>query len=258
MSASPARRILVTGGAAGIGAALAARFAGEGARVAVCDADADAVAAFGQAHPGIAGFVADVTDEASMSAMFDALDADWGGVDVACANAGTGGPVGPVDTLALADWRACLSVNLDGAFLACRWAAAHMKHARSGVILITSSVSGLYGFPNRAPYVAAKWGLIGLTKTLAAELGPFGVRVNAICPGAVEGPRMERVLAAEAKARGVRVDEMRRLYTAGSSLRAWVTAEDVAECAAFLASPAAAKITGQAIPVDGNTENTTA
>jgi NAD(P)-dependent dehydrogenase (short-subunit alcohol dehydrogenase family) len=252
------RRVLVTGGASGIGSALARRFAGEGARVAVCDRDPAAVAEFSDAAPGIRAFEADVTDAASMGAMFEALDAEWGGVDVLCANAGTGGPVGPVETLSLEDWRACLSVNLDGAFLACRWAAAHMKREGAGVILITSSVSGLFGFPNRSPYVAAKWGLIGLTKTLAAELGPHGVRVNAICPGAVEGPRMERVLTAEAAARGVEVDEMRRLYTAGTSLRSWVTAEDVADCAAFLASPAAARITGQAIPVDGNTENTTA
>ena len=195
-----------------------------------------------------------MTSEAQMQALFDRLDADWGGIDILCANAGTGGPAGAIETLDLEGWRACLSVNLDGAFLACRWAAAHMKKQKQGVILLTSSTAGLFGYPYRAPYAAAKWGIVGLTKTLAMELGPHGVRVNAICPGSVEGDRMNRVLAAEAKARGTTVDEMRAVYVRGVSLKTWVTADEVADAALFLASDAAAKISGLAMPVDGHTE----
>lgn len=138
-------RVLVTAGASGIGLVLARRFAAEGARVAVSDLDAGAVAAVPE---GIRAMTADVTDEAAMGAIFARLDAEWGGIDVLCANAGTGGPAGGIETLDLAGWRACLAANLDGAFLACRWAAGHMKAQGSGLILLTSSTSGLMGWPS--------------------------------------------------------------------------------------------------------------
>jgi NAD(P)-dependent dehydrogenase (short-subunit alcohol dehydrogenase family) len=125
------------------------------------------------------------------------------------------------------------------------------------VILITSSVSGLFGFPCRSPYVAAKWGLVGLTKALASELGPAGVRVNAICPGAVDGPRMDRVVAMEAEAREVGEDAVREGFVQGVALRRFVQVEEVAATALFLASDAASAITGQALAVDGHTERVT-
>ena len=252
------RRVVITGGASGIGARLAERFLAVGDRVAVCDADSQAVAAFGAAHAGLRAEVADVTDAAAMAAFLGRVEADWGGADIVCANAGTGGPAGRIEDLALDDWRACLAVNLDGAFLTCRWAARVMRAQGAGLILITSSTSGQWGHPNRSPYAAAKWGLIGLTKTLAMELGPAGVRVNALCPGAVEGPRMERMLANQSAASGKSPDDIRRDYAAGTSLRSWVTADDVADAALWLASPGAANITGQAIAIDGHTETNSA
>ena len=251
MSRFVGKRVFVTAGAAGIGLEVARAFVAEGARVAVCDIDADAV---GAVPRGIEATVADVTDEASLQRVFDRLDADWGGIDILCANAGTGGPAGEIETLGLADWRACLSSNLDGAFLACRWAAAHMKRQGAGAIILTSSTAGLFGYPMRSPYATAKWGVIGLMKTLAMELGSAGVRVNAICPGAVEGPRMDRVLAAEAAARDVSEAEMREVYVTGVTMKSWVSAGEVADAALFLASDAAAKITGLALPVDGMTQ----
>lgn len=249
-------RVAVTGGGAGIGAAMARRFAQGGARVAVCDRDGDAAEAVA-AEVGGVGVAADVTDEAAMDAFHDAVDRAFGGVDVLCANAGIGGPAAPVAEMAFDGWRATVAANLDGAFLACRWAARRMGAQGSGAILLTASTSGQWGVPTRAPYVAAKWGVIGLMKTLAMELGPRGVRVNALCPGAVEGPRMERVVAREAAARGVAPDAVRATYADGTSLRTWVSAEDVAETAWFLASPAARRISGQALAVDGNTERMT-
>jgi NAD(P)-dependent dehydrogenase (short-subunit alcohol dehydrogenase family) len=248
------RRVVITGGASGLGLAMARAFVALGDRVAVCDADPAAVAAV---PSGIRAAVADVTDAAEMGAFLAGVEAEWGGADIVISNAGIGGPAGPIEDLDFAAWQRCLSVNLDGAFLTCRWAARVMKAQGSGVILLTSSVSGLFGFPWRTPYVAAKWGIVGLTKALASELGPHGVRVNAICPGAVEGPRMDRVIAMEAKAQSRTEADVRRGFTDGVALRRFVTADEVAAMAVFLASPGAAAISGQAMAVDGHTERTT-
>ena len=248
------KRILITAGAAGIGRVLARRFAAAGYDLALCDNDAAALDDARSEFPDALMRLADVTNEEEMTLFFDKADALWGGVDVVCAKAGIGGPAGPIETL---DYRAvmeCIDVNLGGAFLTCRWAAARMKAQGSGVLLLTSSTAGLFGYPNRTPYAAAKWGVIGLMKSLAMELGPYGVRVNALCPGAVEGERMERVLIMEAKATGRAVDDVRQSYVKGVSMRSWVTADDVADMALFLASDAGAKISGQAVAIDGHTE----
>ncbi|MEX3015459.1 SDR family oxidoreductase [Gymnodinialimonas hymeniacidonis] len=256
MTGLAGKRVVITAGGGGIGATLARRFAAEGAKVAVCDLDGAAAEAVAAEIDGL-GMGADVTDEAQMQAFFDAVDGAFGGVDVLCANAGTGGPAAPIEDIDYAAWQACLSSNLDGAFLACRWAARHMKAQGSGRIILTSSTSGLFGVPTRAPYVAAKWGIIGLTKTLAMELGPHGITANAICPGAVDGDRMERVVAMEAHARGVPADEVRTLYAEGTSMRTWVNADDIADSALYLASHAAKKVSGQVLAVDGHTERMT-
>ena len=252
------RRVVITGGASGIGARMAERFAAEGDRVAVCDADADAVARFRSANPGIRAKTVDVRDEAGMGAFLSSIEADWGGADVVCANAGTGGPAARIEDFDYDAWRDCLSVNLDGAFLICRWAARVMRAQVAGLIVLTSSTSGQWGHPTRAPYAAAKWGILGLMKTLAMELGPAGVRVNAICPGAVEGERMERIPANQAAATGRDAEAIRQGYASGTSLRTWVTADDVADTVLWLASPAASKISGQAIAIDGHTETNSA
>ncbi|HKK87182.1 MAG TPA: SDR family oxidoreductase [Roseovarius sp.] len=249
------QRVLITGGGSGIGLRLAERFSEAGAQVALCDADPAAIARLEAAHPDMIAAHADVTDEAEMGRFLDHVEAQWGGVDVVCANAGTGGPAGRIEDLDYDAWQACIGVNLNGAFLTCRWAARLMRAQGAGMILLTSSTSGLHGVPYRSPYVAAKWGLVGLTKTLAMELGPAGVRVNAIAPGAVEGERMERVVAMEAKASDRPEAEVREIYAKGSSLRTWVSADDLADMALFLASPAASKVSGQVLAVDGHTES---
>lgn len=251
------RRVLVTGGASGIGRAIVEYFHKEKARLAICDADSVAVEAFRAEFPDAIAVACDVRNEAEMEAFLSDVEEAWGGVDVVCANAGTGGPAGRIEDLDFQAWQDCVGVNLFGAFLTCRWAARVMKAQGSGVISITSSTSGFHGVPFRTPYVAAKWGLVGLMKTLAMELGPFGVRVNAIAPGAVEGPRMELVLEMEAAADGRDIDEVRALYAAGTSMRTWVTAEDIAQMVGFLASDAASKVSGQLMAVDGHTERMT-
>ena len=245
-------RVLITAGAGGIGRAMAEAFAAAGARVWVTDIDEDALAAcpvdWGRTR-------ADVADEGAVARLFDAIGADWGGLDVLCANAGVAGPTGFVEDIALADWRTCVAVNLDGAFLAAKHAAPMMKAEGAGVMLLTASTAGFFGYPQRAPYAAAKWAVIGLMKTLAMELGPHGVRVNALAPGAVEGPRMEAVMEREAAAKGITRDEVHAGYASGTSMRTWVTGADIANMAVFLASPEARFVSGQVIAVDGHTFN---
>ena len=183
------------------------------------------------------------------------MHADWGELSVLCANAGIAGPTAPGEETSLTEWRRCVSVNLEGAFLFAKYAAPVMKSQKSGVIILTSSTAGLYGFMHRAPYVSAKWGVIGLMKTLAIELGPFNIRANAICPGGVEGDRLDRVIEREAAAKGVHVEEVREAYAAGTSMRRLVSPTDIANMAVFPASDAAQLVSGQAIAVDGHTEH---
>jgi NAD(P)-dependent dehydrogenase (short-subunit alcohol dehydrogenase family) len=242
------KRVLITAGAAGIGRAMGTAFAAAGYEVWVSDVDA---AALRDCPEDWQRREAPADDEAAMRDLL----AEMGQLDVLCANAGIAGPTAPIEDVALEDWRACVGVNLEGAFLAAKHAAPLMKKAQSGAIIVTSSTAGIYGYPNRAPYAAAKWGVIGLMKTLAMELGPHGIRANAICPGAVEGPRMEGVLTREAAAKGMTRDQVYEGYAAGTSMRSFVTAQDVADMAVFLASDGARMVSGQVIAVDGHTEN---
>ncbi len=246
------QRVLITAGASGIGLAMAKGFADAGAQVWVADLDPSALKACPDAWRKTD---LNVTDEPAVAAMFAEISRDWGGLDVLCANAGIAGPTALVEDIALADWHACLAVNLDGAFLAAKYGAPMMKAQKAGAMILTSSTAGQYGYPNRAAYAAAKWAVIGLMKTLAMELGPHGVRANAVCPGAVEGPRMEGVLEREAAAKGMTRDEVYAGYASGTSMQRFVEASDIAAMAVFLGSDAARLVSGQVIAVDGHTVN---
>ena len=245
-------RVLITAGASGIGLVMAQAFAGTGAQVWVTDVDAAALAAL---QPGIRGTLADASQEPAVELLFAEIARDWGGLDVLCANAGIKGPTAAIEDMGLEAWHQCLAVNLDGAMLAAKHGARLMKPAGKGVMIFTSSTSGLYGTPFRAPYVAAKWGVIGLMKTVAMELGPHGIRANAICPGSVNGPRITSVIEAEAAAKGMTPDAVRQGYASGTALKRLSDPEDVAALALFLASDAARMISGQALAVDGMTYN---
>lgn len=252
MSGARAGRVLITAGGSGIGRAMAEGFAAAGHQVWVTDVNADSLS---DLPAGWQASVVDAADEDSVAALFAEVREQWGGLDVLCANAGIAGPTALIEDIALEDWRKCVSVNLEGCFLAAKYAAPLMKAARAGSIIVTSSTAGQYGYPNRAPYASAKWAVIGLMKTLAMELGPYGVRANAICPGAVEGPRMEGVLEREAAAKGMSRDEVYEGYASGTSMRSFVEARDIANMAVFLGSDAARLVSGQVIAVDGHTEN---
>lgn len=248
----PGVRVLITGGGAGIGRRIAEGFIEAGARVHVSDVDPAAAADFVRGERRT-GQVSDARDPAAVAALAaGAVDA-LGGLDVVVANAGVAGPTRPVDEIDREEWDETLEVNLRGVWALARATAPQLRASR-GLFLATSSVAGRLGYANRTPYAASKWGVVGLVKSLAVELGPDGVRANAILPGIVEGPRIERVIAARAEAEGRSVDETRKGYLDKVSLRRMVTADEVAAACLFLASPAGSAITGQAISVCAGVE----
>lgn len=233
---------------------VAAAFAAQGARVHLCDVDDDALREVRDALPGVTATKVDLADPAALDAWLDAAIADLGGVDVLVNNAGAKGPTACVEDVGLDEWRACLAVGLDTHFLCVRKVAPVMKAQGAGSIVNISSTAGLYGYGMRTPYAAAKWAVIGLTKSLAVELGPYGVRCNAVCPGSVAGDRMTAVIAAEAAHRGVDAAEVEAEYVGGQSIARFVEPSEIADMCLFLASPAAKMVSGQAIAIDGHTE----
>ena len=248
------QRVMITAAAAGIGQAIAEAFHAKGARVHICDANEEALKTFRSTHPDVAATRVNVRSETEIDTWFDEALEDLGGLDVLVNNAGIKGPTAPVDDIELADWRECIEVCLDAQFLCARRAAPVMKAQKSGLIINMSSNAGQFGFGNRTPYAAAKWGVIGLTKSLAIELGPFNVRCNAICPGAVKGPRIDRVIAGEAELRGVGAQVVAAELVSQQSLARFTEAAEVANLAVFLASPEAFMINGQDIAIDGHIE----
>ena len=250
----PGLRVLVTAGASGIGRAIAATLAEEGARVHVCDVSETALAECRAALPRVTSSLADVADETQVARLFEDVRRMLGGLDVLVNNAGIAGPTGGIDTLDPTEWRRTIDINLNGQFYCTRLAVPMLREAGDGAIVNLSSVAGRLGYAYRTAYSASKWAVVGLTKSLAIELGPSGIRVNAILPGIVEGPRIDRVIAARAEQMQIDVAEMEQQYLAKISLRRMVTADDVAAMVLFLCSPAGRNISGQALSVCGNVE----
>jgi NAD(P)-dependent dehydrogenase (short-subunit alcohol dehydrogenase family) len=252
---SETRRVLVTAGAAGIGRAIVQAFAAAGAKVHVCDLDAAALAELRAQIPGVSTSVCDIGDRIGVERMVAEAAAALGGIDVLVNNAGISGPTASVEQMDPDAWESVLHVNLTGTFNVTRHSIPHLKRSQAGVIVVMSSLAGRFGYPNRSPYATSKWGLIGFTKTLSRELGPFGIRVNAILPGAVEGPRIERVLEGRAAASGRSVAEERAAALANQSLQRMVAPQDIAALAVFLASDAGGSISGQILPIDGDSQS---
>jgi NAD(P)-dependent dehydrogenase (short-subunit alcohol dehydrogenase family) len=247
-------RVVVTAGASGIGRAIADTLIAEGARVAIGDVAPEFLAEFGKAHPAALAVTADVAVESDVDRLFETAARELGGLDALVNNAGIAGPTGGVDEIDPAEWRRCLDVGLTGQFLCARRAVPLIREAGGGAIVNMSSAAGRLGYAFRTPYAATKWGVIGLTESLAKELGPDNIRVNAILPGIVQGPRIDRVIEARAGQLGLSHAEMERQYLERVSLRRMVTAEDVAATALFLLSPAGRNISGQSVGVCGNVE----
>ena len=254
-SINPGLTILVTAGASGIGRTIAETFLSHASRVHICDIDSSAIDDFLSANPGASASVADVSNVGMVDSLFNDLEERYGRLDVLVNNAGVAGPTLPVEDIEPADWNQTVAINLNGHFYCARRAIPLLKKSAGGSIIEISSSAGLHGCPNRAPYAASKWALIGLTKTLAMELGEFGIRVNAICPGSVEGERIEQVIECEAREQGRTPGEIRNAYLRQTSMQRFISAQEVANMALFLASDLARSISGQALGVDGHTES---
>lgn len=246
-------RVLVTAGANGIGRATARAFAAEGARVLICDVDGDALDAMAASDPAISRAYCDVSDRDSVARLFEEVGKVLGGLDCLVNNAGIAGPTGRVDEITVEDWDRCIAVDLTGQFNCARLAVPMLKQSDNASMINLSSQAGKHGFPLRSPYAAAKWGVIGFTKALSAELGEFGIRVNAICPGLVDGPRIQSVIANKARSLNVSHQEMTDRLFAGVSIKEFVNPADIAKQIVFLASPYGKTISGQEISVCGDT-----
>jgi len=243
-------RVVVSAGAAGIGLEIARAFLREGARVEICDADRDAVASLAGTDPAIGAQVCDVADRGAVAAFMAHALARLGGLDVLVNNAGIAGPTGRVDEIGPEGWDRCLEVCLTGQFNLTRLAVAALSRSGNPSIVNMSSAAGKFGFGLRSAYAAAKWGVIGFTQSIAIELGPLGIRVNAICPGTVEGDRIRRVFQAKAQAQGRSEAEVRAGALANTALARMIEAGEIADMCVFLASPRAKTISGQAISID--------
>ncbi|MCK1758982.1 SDR family oxidoreductase [Bradyrhizobium sp. 137] len=248
------KRVIVTAGANGIGRAIVNQLAGTGARVATCDISEQGIEQLRKELPGVRAELVDVGDEAAQTKFLEGAIRCFDGLDALVNNAGISGPTSHIEDIDLADWQGVFRVNVESQFVACRVVVPHLRKQRDGALIFISSTAGRLGFPLRSPYAASKWALVGLMKSLAMEIGPDGVRVNAIMPGVVSGDRIERVIAAKAKAVGLSYDEMKRKWLDLISLRRMIPPQEIAEMIQFLISDAGRNISGQSLSLCGNTE----
>ena len=247
-------RVIVTAGAGGIGREIARGFAAEGARVVVCDVDRDALSALAESDPDLIALPCDVADRAAVADFMGQALERLGGLDTLVNNAGIAGPTGAVQDIDPEDWDRCLNVCLTGQFNMTRLAVPALKDSANASIANLSSLAGRLGFRLRTPYAAAKWGVIGLTKSLSIELGPDRIRVNAILPGLVAGDRQRRVLEAKAQRTGRSFEEVEAEAMSYASLKEYVTPQQIADQILFLASERGRTISGQALSVCGDTQ----
>ncbi len=240
-------RVAISAGAGGIGRIMADSFASCGATVFVCDVDAEALAAC--PHPAMR---ADMGEVAECEAFVDRAVEELGGLDVLVNNAGIAGPTARVEDVAPEDLERVLRIDLASMFHCVRRAVPALRQVGGGSIINLSSAAGRFGFPLRSPYAAAKWGVVGFTKSLAIELGPDGIRVNTILPGLVAGERIRRVIEAKSQAQGVSFRDKEAEMLKHVSLRTYVTPHDITNMVLYLCSPFGATISGQALSVDGD------
>lgn len=247
-------RVLVSAGASGVGAAIASAFIEAEANLHICDIDEAALAAFRRRFPSSLATSADVATESEVSAVFAAQQERFGGLDVLVNCAGIAGPTAGIDGISEQEWMRAVDVNLNGQYRFLHQAVPMLRESGFPNILCISSIAGRIGLPWRTPYVATKWAIVGIVQSLAIELGCHDIRVNAILPGTVEGPRMDSVIRERARVAGVDEAKVREQYLNRISLRRMVTADDVALMCLFLCSPAGRNITGQAISVDAGVQ----
>lgn len=249
------KRAIVTAGCAGIGRAIVEQLVESGARVVACDISDDAISGLAHNVPKALGLRTDVSSPDEVEHMFQEAERHLGGLDILVNNAGISGPTLAVEDVDPADWARTMDVNVTGAFLCTRRAASILKKQQSGVIINMSSTAGRIGMPFRAAYSSSKFAIRGLTDAMAIELGEFGIRVNAVLPGLVDGPRGHRVITEQAAARGLSYEEYLPSILHNISLHVAVSPKDVAAMVTFLVSDLARHVSGQSIGVCGNFES---
>jgi NAD(P)-dependent dehydrogenase (short-subunit alcohol dehydrogenase family) len=251
------KNIIISASADGLGWCMATFLIDQGHTVYLSDINQKKIDEI-QKHPLINKkiFIENVNagDPDSVKKYFESLSGKISSIDALINNVGVAGPTGLMEDLSIVDWRQTIDINLNSHFYFTKYAIPLLKKNKEGSIINISSTAGLFGFPLRTPYVASKWAVIGMTKSLAMELGEFDIRVNAICPGSVSGDRMKRVIEAKAKSLGISEKELQEDYESMVSLKTFVDKEDIANMALFLLSNEAHKVSGQIMTVDGNTE----
>lgn len=245
---------LVSAGASGIGRTIADALWALNYQVVVLDINRESLRDYAGHYGDGRAIFCDVADSVAVDKVMADLLPSLSRVDLLVNNAGISGPTALLEDIAVDQWRETIETDLNSLFYVTRWVIPLMKQQRSGVIINMASNAGLFGCPQRSPYAASKWAAVGLAKTWAMELGPWNIRVNAICPGSVEGPRIDQVIHRDAQSRGQSPEKIRARYEQQNSLRRFVSADDVAAMVMFLAGPGGANVTGQAIAIDGHTE----
>jgi 3-oxoacyl-[acyl-carrier protein] reductase len=252
------RVAVITGAGKGMGGAISTALADEGAHLVLAarePAPLESLARALQRRRDSGRYVAvptDVTDPTAVGALARRALDEFGRIDILVNAAGTIGPIEtPLHKIAPEDWDRVLGVNLKGVFLCCRAVVPTMMERRYGKIVNIAGTSGLRGYRFRAAYSSSKWAVRGLTRTLALEVGPYGVNVNAICPGVVEGDRMTTIINEKARVRGWTPDQVFNEYTGEMALRRFTTDDDVAHAVVFLVSEESRQVTGHEMIVDG-------
>jgi NAD(P)-dependent dehydrogenase (short-subunit alcohol dehydrogenase family) len=241
---------VVTGGGTGIGYAIARTFLEAGASVVIAGRHPERLGKAAESL-GAAAIAADVSVEPDVERLFGEAESRFGGIDIVVNNAGVTGPVASAENMDLAAWDETVAINIRGVILCIKYAVPSLRRRGGGSIINMSSLTGLRGYPMRSAYTATKFAVIGITEAVAQEVGVDRIRVNALCPGAVNGELMQRVIAARVATENRPAEEIIRVnYTDKAALRRWVEPEEVAAAALFLASDAAAAITGERIRVD--------
>ena len=249
------KKIIISAGASGIGWVTAKICLSRGAIVYICDIDAKSLKKI-QKHPlnkkKLFAYECDASDEYEVSDFFNQVSKKTKKIDALINNVGVAGPTGNIEKLSSDDWEQTLKINVISHFYFTKLAIPMLKKNKGGSIINISSTAGIMGFALRSPYAASKWAVIGVTKTLAIELGRFKIRVNAICPGTIKGDRMARVIRDKAKFLKVSKKIIEKDFLSMASMNSWISQEDIGTMCSFLISSDSEKISGQVFPVDGN------
>ena len=251
------KKVIISAGASGIGWATAKECLEKGAKVFVCDVDKKSINKLKKNplnNKRLFSFHCDASNENDVINFFKEIKKKTQKIDALINNVGVAGPTGTMDKLKTKDWEQTLKINVISHFIFSKLAIPMLKKNKGGSIVNLSSTAGIFGFPLRSPYSASKWAVVGMTKTLAMELGKFNIRVNAICPGSVKGARMMRVIKAKAKMLKRSVRSIEKDFVSMSSLKQWVYEDDIAKMCSFLISQDSLRVSGQVISIDGNTE----